>query len=136
MKWRILISTISIPIVFAFLAAYTIYLDGDSFRVYVAILFLILVILRIPLSERKYLSNFIATYSTLQIQYYTPALRLRSRVIPISDVRNIELKQVHWIFGYVAELNIKSDEEFFTFIIFRKEQMQQLRMKLDNVVTS
>jgi hypothetical protein len=130
MKWRILISTLFIPLVFVLLAAYTIYKDGDSFRVYVAVLFLVIVIVRIPLSDKKYLLNLTVTSSTLEIRYYTSFLTVKSLSLSIPEIKDVDLSETYWLAYHKGTLDIILGEDYFRFLILRREQLEQLRMSL------
>ena len=130
MKWRILISTISIPLIFALLAVYTIYADSDPYRVYRAILFLAVALARILLSDRKYLVNLTVTSSTLEIQYYTSFLVLHSQSLSIPEIKDLQLGETFWLSYHRGTLNISLENDYLRFLILHRQQFEQLRMSL------
>ena len=130
MKWRILLSTATMPLIFALLVGFTLYTTDDPFKIFVAVLFLVAVTGSRLLSDRKYVFDIVVTPEAIEIQYYTPLLKLKSLKVTRSDTTNMKLIDASWFDDYIATLYIKKEEESFRFVIVRDDQFQQLKTKL------
>ena len=131
MKWRILASTLIIPLGMILALFYIVYAHGDAFAVYTAILFVILSIVRIFLVNTKYLVSSNVTATQMEIQYYGPLLQFRSINIPTSTITNLRLSEAHWIPKSAGTLNVTTEGEWFRFIILQRQQFEQLQLKID-----
>jgi len=129
MKAKILLLTFGLPILVGTICLAVLTPFDSTIDIIVGIAILLSVLIRIFFNQRKYISKFVISDSDLTINSLSPFLRNASDKFPFSSITDIEFTRANWIAEYPAELNIKLNGKWLTYLILEKELRYELQSK-------
>jgi hypothetical protein len=130
MRFRIFLITYVLLILYAILFFAYLWPNGEAIVRFASAVVMGILVLRVLLSDRKYISHFSLTKSALQVQYMTQFFTSKSVSIPLEEIIDIRLTNTKWIRDYAGTIQVKLQGDTVEYHILKKSQLQEIEQLL------
>jgi len=130
MRFRIFLITYVLLILYAILFFAYLWPNREAIGRFTSAVVMGILILRVLLADRKYISNFSLPESALQIQYMTQFFNSKSLSIPLEEIIDIKLLKTKWIADYAGTIQVKLQDDTVEYHVFKKSQLEEIEQLL------